>query len=169
MEALQSHGWNKPSLAAAIGDDREAADCVRQILLESHHPQFRAQELLARFEQFAQEHQMIIPKFADALAMSDWPRLGALAEGSQMLAEQSLGNQVPQTMHLARSARQDGAIAASAFGAGFGGSVWAMVPKAQLPEFLPAWEQAYRAAFPAEAPRSHFFVTSLVAGAMRIL
>ena len=38
-----------------------------------------------------------------------------------------LGNQVPETIALARAALEHGAFAACSFGAGFGGSVWALV------------------------------------------
>ena len=55
---------------------------------------------------------------------------GDLVDRSQQLAERRLGNQVPETIELARSARELGARAASAFGAGFGGSVWALVSRA---------------------------------------
>ncbi len=51
-----------------------------------------------------------------------------MAERSQEAAERWLGNQIPETIALARLARHVGATAASAFGAGFGGSVWALVP-----------------------------------------
>ena len=56
----------------------------------------------------------------------DLDAFGALVDRSQALAESLLGNQVLQTIHLASSARQLGAVAASAFGAGFGGSVSAL-------------------------------------------
>ena len=70
---------------------------------------------------------MIVPGAADALAEGDLDRFGALVDRSQAGAEAALGNQVPETIHLQRSARRLGARAASAFGAGFGGSVWALV------------------------------------------
>jgi galactokinase len=44
--------------------------------------------------------------------------LGVLVDRSQAMAESILRNQVPETIHLARSARELGAVAASAFGAG---------------------------------------------------
>ena len=47
---------------------------------------------------------------------------------SQESAERLLGNQVPETAVLVASARAFGAFASSAFGAGFGGSVWALAP-----------------------------------------
>ena len=70
-----------------------------------------------------------------------------------------LENQIPQTIHLARSARQCGAAAASAFGAGFGGSVWALVEAAGAEAFLAEWAERYRNAFPGEAENAAFFLS----------
>jgi len=72
----------------------------------------------------------------------------------------ALGNQIPQTIFLAKTARQLGAVAASAFGAGFGGSVWALVPPLRRrtlskPNGSPAIVQAY----PIEAQFGGTFVT----------
>ena len=141
MACLRQAGWDKSTLAAAIGDDREAADCVRQILGQSRHREFSAAELVGRFEQFAMEHQQLIPAAADALQAGDWDTFGRLSRESQLLAESNLGNQIPQTTGLADSARRAGAIAASAFGAGFGGSIWAMVRANQTAEFVREWKR----------------------------
>jgi galactokinase len=169
METLRAQGWDKPTLAAAIGDDREAATCVQQILAKSRHPVFRPSELLVRFEQFAAEHQRIIPAAADAMATREWTNLSRLVEKSQVLAETGLGNQVPQTIHLTRSAAKLGAIAASAFGAGFGGSVWAMVAQSEVKPFIQQWQDDYVAAFPQNAPKATFFATAPVGGAARVV
>ena len=84
---------------------------------------------------------------------------GRLVDDSQQLAERLLGNQIPQTIRLARLARENGAAAASAFGAGFGGSVWALVAVDRAAEFLAAWKAAYRGEFPADYNRSSFFLS----------
>ena len=76
---------------------------------------------------------------------------GSLVDQSQRLAEERLENQVAQTIHLARSARECGAAAASAFGAGFGGSVWALIRTGAAEDFLARWGQSYCRDFPAEA------------------
>ena len=68
-------------------------------------------------------------------------------------------NQIPETSFLARTAREMDAVAASAFGAGFGGSVWALVPKAGSTEFAARWRDAYTMRFAKSAMRSEFFVT----------
>ena len=78
---------------------------------------------------------------------------------SQLGAEQGLQNQVPETRELQRAARRLGAVAASAFGAGFGGSVWALAATERAEGFRRAWSQDYLAAFPERSAASEFFTT----------
>ena len=59
-----------------------------------------------------------------------------------------LGNQIPETNALQALARELGAIASAGFGAGFGGSVWALVPTAEAEEFGDRWLAAYLAEYP---------------------
>jgi galactokinase len=70
-----------------------------------------------------------------------------------------LCNQVPETIALVRTAREHGACAASAFGAGFGGSVWALVDRTDALAFLDRWQNAYRLMCPGVSARSRFFLT----------
>jgi galactokinase len=60
---------------------------------------------------------------------------------------------------LARSAKELGAAAASAFGAGFGGAVWAMVAVEESEVFLARWARRYREDFTELAGQSSFFLT----------
>ena len=104
-------------------------------------------DLPTRFEQFYREDQQIIPEVADALAAGALDRNGPLVDASHAGADVGLNNQVPQTNFLRSSARQLGALAASAFGAGFGGSVWAMVEAGSAEGFIERWSEAYAADF----------------------
>jgi galactokinase len=69
---------------------------------------------------------------------------------------------------LARTARSLGAQAASAFGAGFGGSVWALVDVHHAHEFLDAWAAHYRREFPGRAADASFFLTGAGAAATEV-
>ncbi|HKV50059.1 MAG TPA: hypothetical protein VJO52_02565, partial [Gemmatimonadaceae bacterium] len=89
----------------------------------------------------------------------DLAAFGALVARSQAAAEGALHNQIPETVALVQQARALGATAASAFGAGFGGSVWALVDAAQADDFCRRWARDYGAAFPAASSRAEFFVT----------
>ena len=131
-------------------------------------PQDPSPELAARIAQFREETEVIVPGVGDALASGDFARLGNLVDRSQELAEQVLGNQVQETVFLAREARAGGALAASAFGAGFGGAVWAMVPSADAEGFVSRWRQAYISAFPARATRARWLLTTPAASARRV-
>jgi len=66
---------------------------------------------------------------------------------------------VPETRDLARLAREQGALAASAFGAGFGGSVWSLVPRAEAAQLIQRWSGAYVAQYPVRESTCDFFAT----------
>jgi galactokinase len=145
------------TLAAAIAASPGAADRIRQ-MLEGAAPGGE-DERIARFEHFLLESDTLIPAAADALAQGDHAKLGTLADQSQQSAERLLGNHIPETSFLARQARELGAVAASAFGAGFGGSVWALLPERDAVAFRGRWADVYATRFPAAATQSEFFVT----------
>jgi galactokinase len=146
------------SVAAAIASSSDAAERMREILSKSAEPDISSNVLVNRLAQFMEEND-IVSGVSDALAAGDLRRVGVLMDRSQHLAETCLGNQTPETIELARSARSLGAAAASAFGAGFGGSVWALVASAKADEFREAWASQYRQRFPARAGASEFLIT----------
>ena len=121
--------------------------------------EFSANHLAARLEQFFDETFVIVPQAADALANGDVKGFGALVDRSQGGAERALENQIAETVHLARYARELGADAASAFGAGFGGSVWAMVPLSDAERFATRWRERYLRTHGSASHRSQFFTT----------
>jgi len=123
----QSTGRNDPHLAAAIASSKDAPERLSQILREQQHPVFRADQLLGRFHQFLQESTEIIPAVPNDLTQDNLQLFGHLVDRSQALGARLLQNQTPETVFLAERARHHGAAAASAFGAGFGGSVWFLV------------------------------------------
>ena len=109
-----------------------------------------------------------MPAVAASLAADDLEALGRWVDRSQALATAGLRNQVPETTALQRSARELGAAAASAFGAGFGGAVWAMVAADSAEEFRKRWGQQYLAAFPAHAAQFRSFITRPGPGAAAV-
>lgn len=152
-------GRRDNSLAAALASDGDATERFREILRESHDTEYPAALLEDRLEQFVRESEQIVPAAADAFGRSDYGRLGEMVDRSQSLAEKLLGNQVPETVELARTARQLGAVAASAFGAGFGGSVWALVRCGNAQGFRAEWASLYHEKFPERAEASEFFLS----------
>lgn len=112
---------------------------------------------LSRFEQVMMESGVLVPEAARALARKELGALSHAVEVSQMLAERLLENQVPETVALVRLAQERGALAASSFGAGFGGSVWALLPGPDAERFREAWRLEYLHQFPAHAGQAQFF------------
>jgi galactokinase len=164
----QASGRPDPTLEAAVSAEPGAADAIRRAIMLARDDEFGAATLTARFEQFVLESRSLIPEAGDALLAGDLVRFGVLVDQSQDAAERWLGNQVPETIDLARSARELGAVAASAFGAGFGGSVWALVREINSERFSTDWQRAYRQRHPEAAQRAIFFQTAAGPSAMRI-
>jgi galactokinase len=150
-------GRTDGSLGAAVASSPGAASRIRAMVEPG--------TLRDRFEQFVEESERIVPAAGDAIAAGDLERFGTLVDRSLELAARLLRNQIPETMALARSARELGAMAASAFGAGFGGSVWALVAEADAASFTHNWRESYRRMFPAAAEHAEFFVTRAAASA----
>jgi galactokinase len=148
-----------PCLADAVDSSPDAPARMREILRAAAGTPYPPRTLLDRLEQFLAERTEIIPEAGDCLARGDVEGIGLVVDRSQRMAERLLGNQVPETIALARAARGLGAAAASAFGAGFGGAVWALVERRRADDFLERWAGAYRTAFPARAPAAEFFLT----------
>lgn len=101
----------------------------------------------ARLEHFRAEDARVLDA-AEAFARGDIARIGALAADSQCDADHLLGNQVPETRDLVAIALETGAAAASSFGAGWGGSVWALARDTDAAAFGARWLAAYRARHP---------------------
>ena len=145
--------WNETtgradaSLAGAVrhlvGDatgEQAAGDPALKDLLRLCDPGYERQ----RIEQFLIESLVLVPEGARLIAEAD-PGIGEVLERSQELADRGLCNQVPQTRLMVSLAREAGAIGASSFGAGWGGSVYALVRADEAAEgFAAQWLRAYR-------------------------
>jgi len=120
--------WNESTGASA--------GCLREVVQSSPDAVSRLNrwaanedvqfDLPSRLEQFVVGANDLIPRAAEAIIRDDRLSLGKFVDSSQHRAETQLHNQVPETITLQRELRNAGSIAASAFGAGFGGSVWAL-------------------------------------------
>jgi len=161
-------GRDDPHLAAALGSSPDAPARLKAIVRAGVPGEFTAEALLTRLEHFMVESGEIIPAAGDALSAGDLRAFGRLVDRSQHATEHLLGNQVPETVFLAASARRLGAAAASAFGAGFGGSVWALVEAARADDFLAAWAGEYGSQFPQHVPLASFFATGAGPAAFRV-
>jgi galactokinase len=154
-------GAGDPTLAAALRSRPDARPTLARLVADD--PILRT-----RLDQFMAESEEIIPAAAEALLHGDLETLGVLVDRSQAGAERGLGNQIAETIHLQRSARRLGAAAASAFGAGFGGSVWALIHLDRETAFRAAWAEDYGVAFPARGAAARFFPTRAGPGAVKL-
>lgn len=105
-------------------------------------------DLWDRFQQFEREIDHVLPSAVRALRAEDWPLFADVTAESQRMAADWLHNQIPETESLVQGALESGALAASSFGAGFGGAVWALVDRSRREAFMGAWKDAYARAFP---------------------
>jgi len=135
-----------PSLSAALEAPGAAAELRRRIA-GAPRSGLDAADLLRRLDHVLAE-DAIVGQAVLAAARGDAAALGALAQASQQHAELLLGNQVPETVTLAALARDCGAHGATSFGAGFGGSVWALVDGGDAAAFAREWIAAYSARHP---------------------
>jgi galactokinase len=135
-----NHGAAAVSLAGALASDAGAADRLREIVRRSQAPGWTPAGLERRLDHFIAEDTRVVPAL-EAFRNGDAQALGSLSRQSQEDAERLLGNQVKETIALAKSARDRGAFAASSFGAGFGGSVWALVSADTAAEFSRRWHR----------------------------
>lgn len=144
-------------LAQILASAPDAAVRLRSALAAGHGG-FSAAELEQRLHHFEVE-DALIGDAVSALAAADMETFGAAVSRSQQYTDTLLNNQVPETIHLARSAARYGAAAASAFGAGFGGCVWALVRSDTAAQFLSAWADDYHDRFSQRRQNSRFFVS----------
>lgn len=164
----RSTGRNDASLGAVLEAGEEAVAKLEEILRVHRGGEFSSEDLLARWRHFRTESEEIVPAAGDALESGDLVTFGDVVERSQELAEGLLGNQISETIFLAKQARRLGAVAASAFGAGFGGAVWALVQRDRVERFLESWRQSHQSRFPNLAQHSDFFCTEAGEGALEL-
>jgi len=167
----EATGRDDPHLAAAIASCSGDTSEVRRVLGAASlgGRDVKHAELLVRFDHFCRENEEIQPVAVAALQSSDMAAFGRAVEESQKAAEDLLGNQIAETEFLAVEARQLGAAAASAFGAGFGGSIWALVEQTRADDFIAGWQDVYARKFPEHDESSQFFRTGAGPCAIRFL
>jgi galactokinase len=151
-------GRSDQSLAAILASAPDAADELRHLLATQTPAAFTSDDMIERLDHFATESRLIraVPDTINAATIGAF---GELAYESHRAADRHLKNQTAATNRLVKIAQQLGAPAASAFGAGFGGSVWAFVDQSQATAFLDAWRSRYQNEFPGMTPLSEFFST----------
>ncbi len=145
-------GRSDVTIGDALKSDEDATEGLRSVV--SHSP-----ELVSRLRAFLTESEEIIPAATQALETGDLATFGQLSDLSQRNADQQLGNQVPETNRLQELARELGADGSTSFGAGFGGSVWALTRTADAEAFSSEWLGRYTSEYPEVEGRASTLVT----------
>lgn len=148
----RAHRTNQPTLAAVLSSVSDAGEQLADLVSEDS-------ALLNRLKAFICESEELIPAAVAALRCGDYQRFGQIAHASHENAAHILGNQIEETNRLVEMASDCGAIGATGFGAGFGGSVWALVPALEAEDFARAWLRRYTFEFPQHAQRASTLVT----------
>lgn len=117
-----------------------------------------APNLAGRVRQFILEDRTHVPGAIEALKTRNLARFGELLTGSHVASKNDLWNIVPEIDYLAQSACELGAAGASGFGAGFGGSIFAVTTVDRADALRDAWGKGYRRKFPERAGESDFFI-----------
>jgi galactokinase len=162
-------GGDQDRLADILGHDRSSHyKRLVQLIHQAELATNEADRLMKRLQHFHDESCVIIPRVPDDLTVEANRLLfQRLVDQSQQSGATLLRNQIPETVYLATAARGLGALAASAFGAGFGGSVWALTPRETAETLCDKWAEAYQREYPLAAENAEFFVTAAGPAALR--
>jgi galactokinase len=115
-------------------------------------------DLPGRVRHFMIEDRTHIPAAVGALGRGDVTGFARIVTASHEASRRYLRNIVPPVHDLAKEAIRRGAEGAGGFGAGFGGSLLAVVPTAGAAEFLGRWRASYEASHPTEGAAAEFFL-----------
>ncbi len=146
------------SLATILDSAPDATERLREVLAKTKNEMFASHDLLERLDHFVVESRLI-RSVPDLITPATIDKFGDLVRQSHELGVKLLKNQTPETIRLVEIAHQLGAPAASTFGAGFGGSIWALVHRDAASSFLDEWQSRYQLEFTEPATHSDFFAT----------
>lgn len=152
--------WNARGQQAATLRDVIATGVDFELLAAAaDSDEFAEPVLRARLAQFDQECRLVVPTVARGIATADVAMVARGVAHSVAGAVWALENQLPETIALTQLAVSAGAWCASPFGAGFGGSVWALAPRAEASAIAEQWRAAYRNTGLTAAAQAEVFVT----------
>jgi len=117
-----------------------------------------APALADRVRQFILEDRTHVPGAIEALNARDIGRFGKLLSDSHRASKRDLWNIVPEVDFLMESACELGAAGASGFGAGFGGSIFAVTTADRAEALVECWRGRYQVRFPDRAKEADFFI-----------
>jgi galactokinase len=151
-------GETPTSLAEIVDSVPNAAARLQDSIARAKNLPFADVELAERLEHFLVESKAVnaTPQSINRETVKEF---GLSVQVSQESGVRLLKNQTPETIRLAQIAIELGAHAASAFGAGFGGSIWALLERNKADALISAWRAKYAQEFPEPSTRADFFVS----------
>ncbi|MFZ1382275.1 MAG: galactokinase, partial [Scrofimicrobium sp.] len=161
------YGTDCLTFAEVLNQSEAAAEELGQLLVDDPELAKRP-DLMERLLAYLVEVGEVIPTAEAALKVGDVEAFGSIVDLSHRNADENLHNQIEETNALQRIARELGAGAASAFGAGFGGSVWALIPEEGAQEWADAWLETYLEQFPENRAGASVLITKAGSPAQRI-
>jgi len=152
--------------AASAAED-PLPEATRVLSSSERYPQAEW-DLAGRMRQFWIEDRRHVPGAVRALAARDATAFGEISSASHADSRRYLGNIAAEIDELATSARDLEAWGASGFGAGFGGSAYAVLPAALAQGFVERWKARYAVRYPERQAEAWFLVTLPVGGLTEI-
>lgn len=158
----QRYGTRLSSLREVVKDARAHRSLARLEGLDGGRRDELA--LAERVRQFRLEEERALPAALRAIAGRDIQGLGVALSQSHRASKRYLWNIAPEIDWLQRSALRLGAAGASGFGAGFGGSILALVEAGRGVPLIRAWQEEYRGRHPERAGDASFFAAAPAPG-----
>jgi len=132
--------------------------------LEGRKPEEKALDLPGRVRQFLMEERESTPRALEAILWRDLDAFGAAVNASHRASRRLLRNIAPEIDFLQRSAGKLGAAGATGFGAGFGGSAFAVIRTEDAVQFASAWPKEYLRRYAEREKESAFFLSKPSSG-----
>jgi galactokinase len=132
--------------------------------LEGRKPEEKALDLPGRVRQFLMEERESTPRALEAILWRDLDAFGAAVNASHRASRRLLRNIAPEIDFLQRSAGKLGAAGATGFGAGFGGSAFAVIRTEDAVQFASAWRKEYLRRYAEREKGSAFFLSKPSSG-----
>jgi len=115
-------------------------------------------DLPSRVRQFLLEERETTPRAFQGLVWRNLEAFGNAVSASHRASRRLLWNIAPEVDFLQKTALKLGAAGASGFGAGFGGSIFAVTRTGNAEEFASTWRQEYVKRYPKREKESAFFL-----------
>ncbi len=155
----RTYGKKSRNLGGIDSDTRGVAAGPWLEKLKASEKKDAALDLSGRIKQFLAEERETTPQAIHGLLWRALEEFGDAVSASHRASRRFLRNIASEVDFLHASALSLGAAGASGFGAGFGGSIFAVVREEKAAEFASDWRKEYEKRYPQRAREAAFFPT----------